>query len=382
MTELPQRTFFINGEPLDSSTSNPKTASGSDTESLPHRELEFARNHDEEHIAILEANTEKLINDFSTASDEDRFYMIRQFTLDRREQLFDHMNGGDFRLGSVEAFNTLNLLEEQTESVYTKRFIEWAKLREAHEFLDAYSGDGLLDLDKSMSTDEANEAWYYGENPESGAVYAISNTGTELIEDWPESRDIIEFAVNSMSEYPHLGEDGSYPPSPYSRLIPSTYDNRSLPEGEVELSLETLHVLGLSSEDDISEEARAQLFRFGVGLSESRYQRMQKTMSAIPENARPKVAEAFLAIEFGDDFGDRILSIAEHATPEESARVFELAGRYREHSKRFAGFFKNLSPELATATEKAMNERVTDLITTVEKVARDGGVYGGCCAAP
>ena len=95
-------------------------------------------------------------------------------------------------------------------------------------------------------------------------------------------------------------------------------------------------------------------------------------MQAIIPQGPEVIITVARALEFGDDFGDRILSIAEHTTPEESSRVFNTLKKYREHSKRFGAFFEGLDPELAAATENAMNERLSDLIATVEKVARDG----------
>lgn len=123
---------------------------------------------------------------------------------------------------------------------------------------------------------------------------------------------------------------------------------------------------------DLSEPAKLQLLGYLATVKNKDVGRIGKAAGRLSAEARPLFAEAFLATEFGDDFGDRLLTIAEHAKPEEAARVFELLNTYRDYSDRFASFFARFDGELAVSAEKAMNERITDLVATVEKVARDG----------
>lgn len=93
----------------------------------------------------------------------------------------------------------------------------------------------------------------------------------------------------------------------------------------------------------------------------------------IENNMSPNAfCEAFLSLEFGEDFGDTVLSIAEHAEPTKSVEIFKIINKYREVSKKFGDLYRDFDPELASASEKAMNERLTDLLTTVEHVAKNG----------
>lgn len=92
------------------------------------------------------------------------------------------------------------------------------------------------------------------------------------------------------------------------------------------------------------------------------------------EGDKTAFLEAFLAMEFGDDFGDTILSLAEHATPEQSAKIFEMINSYRAETKNFADMYTAYDGELAEQTEQAMNERLADLLAVAEHVARMGNV--------
>lgn len=102
----------------------------------------------------------------------------------------------------------------------------------------------------------------------------------------------------------------------------------------------------------------------------SQYDQLKQALSHV--NGKEPLIEAFLATEFGDDFGETILSIAEHASPEQATRVFELINKYRYETREFANMYKSYDPELAHATEMAMNERLADILAVIESVARDG----------
>lgn len=86
------------------------------------------------------------------------------------------------------------------------------------------------------------------------------------------------------------------------------------------------------------------------------------------------VLEVARSLEFGDDFSETILSIAEHATTEQAAQVFEMMREYRHASYEFASMYEAYDQGLAQATEQAMNERLTDMLTVIAKVAESGKV--------
>lgn len=84
--------------------------------------------------------------------------------------------------------------------------------------------------------------------------------------------------------------------------------------------------------------------------------------------------EAFLATEFGDDFGNAILDIADHVPPEKTARVCELVNSLRRKSHEYADIFASIDPALAEQTEKALSERITDVLVSLREVAVQGSL--------
>jgi hypothetical protein len=123
---------------------------------------------------------------------------------------------------------------------------------------------------------------------------------------------------------------------------------------------------------DINENQVTNFVNWVIDTDEGALSRVENIMKIIGIRNRADFFNAFLATEFGDDFGNRILTIIEHTTPQQSKKVFETIATYREQSKQFASWYEAHDPELTKATEKAMNERLTDVITVVAKVAKDG----------
>lgn len=105
------------------------------------------------------------------------------------------------------------------------------------------------------------------------------------------------------------------------------------------------------------------------------YEVSVRRMRELPETIRPAVAEAFLATEFGDDFGDAILDIAEHAERHQAMHIFETVNTLRVRTGEFAEMFKAIDPKFAHATEKAFNERITDALTALQEVAVKGHLH-------
>lgn len=126
----------------------------------------------------------------------------------------------------------------------------------------------------------------------------------------------------------------------------------------------------------ISLATQAQLLEYMVRRTPEEFRRLSRAAEGIQgvEGSTSQFYEAFLATEFGDDFGEKILSIAEHAPAEQSARIFEIINNYRKESASFAKIYQAYDPELAQATEQAMNERLSDMLAIAEHVARDGKI--------
>ena len=119
-------------------------------------------------------------------------------------------------------------------------------------------------------------------------------------------------------------------------------------------------------------ESQLRFFRFMAEARPERYDRLCRNLQASDEEEQRQLAEAFLATEFGDDYGDSILTIAEHATPQQSQEIFTTINNFRESSQRIAGWYESYDAEFAGATERAMNERLSDALAAMEVLARDG----------
>lgn len=88
-----------------------------------------------------------------------------------------------------------------------------------------------------------------------------------------------------------------------------------------------------------------------------------------------ETAKAFLATEFGQDYGDSILTIAEKVPAEQARHIFETVNGFREHTHEFASWFRDYDPEFARATELSMNESLTDILCSIEQLAHDGELH-------
>lgn len=122
----------------------------------------------------------------------------------------------------------------------------------------------------------------------------------------------------------------------------------------------------------LSEPAKLRLIDYLTTVSKKDIERISAITERLSQEALPKFAEAFLATEFGDDYGGAILDIAEKATPEQSKRVFELVQKLRTGSKDFAHMFESIDPSLTESTEHALNERITDSLIALQEVASRG----------
>lgn len=98
-------------------------------------------------------------------------------------------------------------------------------------------------------------------------------------------------------------------------------------------------------------------------------------MKAIIPHGVDTIVQVARSLEFGDDFGDAILDIAEHTTSEQAERIFENINSLRTRTSEFANMFDAIDPVFARATEAALNERITDALTALQEVARQGYLH-------
>lgn len=138
-------------------------------------------------------------------------------------------------------------------------------------------------------------------------------------------------------------------------------DAQHVVEGELGIKLEQL---GLSEQ--------IQLLDFMAKSDANRYERLCRVMQGFDTRGRLDYAAMFFAAEFGEDFGDSLLAIAETQPKDEVEDISGLLADFRKQSHQFAAWFDAYDPELARATERAMNERLTDTLTALEALAVEG----------
>ena len=126
---------------------------------------------------------------------------------------------------------------------------------------------------------------------------------------------------------------------------------------------------------NLSESAKLRLVDYLTTVSKKDIGRISAVTKRLSQESLPKLAEAFLATEFGDDFGQAILDIAEKTSPGQTERVLPVVNSLRSRTKEFAGMFRSIDPELSSATEKALNERITDALISLQEVAATGHLH-------
>lgn len=127
--------------------------------------------------------------------------------------------------------------------------------------------------------------------------------------------------------------------------------------------------------DDIPLDVQICFLRFMIEANDGRYDRLIGQLGKINDKAdKLEFISAFLALEFGDDFGDMVLTISENAEVKESNEIFKVINEFRLISKEFSSQFNDIDVEFSSGAEKSMNERLTDLLAIAAKVAENGKI--------
>jgi len=169
--------------------------------------------------------------------------------------------------------------------------------------------------------------------------------------------------------------------------VPTTLDVvRGTPElglsAEQSLLLFELHqtaVRELVQEDlgielsEVSLSAQVRLLEYMVNAQTDVYKRLGNVLSTAPSADRTELAEAFLALEFGEDFGDILLDVLE-ANPSEAVAIVGKIREVRNAAEKIGGMFAvdsddPLDKELARAMPVAFIKRTTELLA---RAKRDG----------
>ena len=131
---------------------------------------------------------------------------------------------------------------------------------------------------------------------------------------------------------------------------------------------------------EIPLEAQAQLLKFMTEASNERFDKMCAVMRNIKnEKLRKRFLDSFVAADFGEDFGDSLLTIAgsERLSDGEKEEVFDLVEFCRESIDGITGLFEKFDGgQFTNEYVRAANERLTDALKVFEMIAKNGVAAG------
>lgn len=192
-------------------------------------------------------------------------------------------------------------------------------------------------------------------------MYTLTPEAEKYLGEHPDAAPLFDYIAAKSTEFPALGDMDAYAPDPYMTLYKAGGAYEDIPDDELELAIETVHALGLERLSDISPEARTQLFHAGVNWTDEAYARVKQVSGSLPPEHRAQFAEAFLATEFGDDFGDILLDLADANEPMELSPVLERINTIRQNGAQIAEIFgKDFAMDKRGAV--AFIKRTTELL--------------------
>ena len=126
---------------------------------------------------------------------------------------------------------------------------------------------------------------------------------------------------------------------------------------------------------DISLESQMQLLEYMTLSDSKRFDKLCSTLHGVDETLRLKFAEGFLAADFGEDFGDALLDIAESdkISGEQLEEILDKISSCRESIRGITGFYGGFDGgDFAKQYERAANERLTDALAVFREIAKTG----------
>lgn len=126
---------------------------------------------------------------------------------------------------------------------------------------------------------------------------------------------------------------------------------------------------------EVPLDAQIQLLKFMTEAGNTRFDRLCNALHQVDDKSRLKLANGFLAADFGEDFGDGLLEIAgsERISGEQLEQILDSIESCRESihgiTELYAGFDDR---RFANEYARAANERLTDAIMVFREIAKDG----------
>lgn len=107
----------------------------------------------------------------------------------------------------------------------------------------------------------------------------------------------------------------------------------------------------------------------------SRYTALMDTLESLTPNLRNKLAESFLAADFGPDFGDSLLDIAnsDRISGEQLAEILDTISSCRASIHDIASLYSQIDHgDFSRQYSRAANERLTDALAVFRQIAKTG----------
>lgn len=219
-------------------------------------------------------------------------------------------------------------------------------------------------------------------------VYGATDEGSVLIYEWGQDSSIItdplvleEMRQNDrwMNEYGY-SENSHNPDEQQIRrddeLAMSRVHNRVDLEDDATTYLLKYaglyhyvnHAFGFEV-TSLSEPAKLRLIDYLTTVSKKDIERISAITERLSQEALPKFAEAFLATEFGDDFGDTLLTVAEKLPQEQLVPLLDTIQSIREYGAKFAKEFSGFDGKINNSIKAAIGERITEVLYVVKELA-------------
>lgn len=132
---------------------------------------------------------------------------------------------------------------------------------------------------------------------------------------------------------------------------------------------------------DIPLGSQVQLLKYMTEADSNRFDELCNTLKIIDKTLRLKLAENFVAADFGEDFGDSLLEIVDSKrfSDKEKEQILDGISSCRKSIDDIAGWYKDYGKDddkgnFAKQYRRAANERLTDVITVFRELARNGTV--------
>ena len=127
--------------------------------------------------------------------------------------------------------------------------------------------------------------------------------------------------------------------------------------------------------EELSFDAQDKAVQYMLSADWGTFSRLQKALGErVSTGDKVDLFEAFLATEFGDDYGDRLLTIAEHVPGDKLETVLRGLKQTREGIAGIAHWFSDVDAQFAATQQIAVSERVTDFIATIAATAEHGAI--------